>query len=240
MTKKTIHILIWVTVFAVAMALLETAVVVYLRKIYYPGGFNFPLRIIEKDIMMVELSREFATIIMLISIGILAGRTKSEKFAYFLFSFAIWDIFYYVFLKIFINWPESLLTWDILFLIPTVWVGPVIVPCINSLTMIILAISIIYFTDKKIKTKFGLIVWTLLIAGSLIILFVYVQDYTTYMTSHFKFSQLLKQEKENEIIEVASKYIPLKFNWFLFFIGIAMHISAILIYIKSPKSTHIE
>ncbi|MFA6924187.1 MAG: hypothetical protein WC223_08010 [Bacteroidales bacterium] len=237
MTKKTINILIWVVIFAIAMGLLETAVVIYLRKIYYPDGFNFPLRIFEKDILIVELSREIATIIMLLSIGILAGRTKLEKFAFFLFSFAIWDIFYYVFLKIFINWPESLFTWDILFLIPTVWIGPVIAPCINSLTMLILAILIIYFTDKNIKSKFGFTVWALLIIGSLIIIFVFIQDYTAYMTSHFTFSQLLKQENEKEIIKIASKYIPVKFNWALFFIGVAMHLSAILVYYKSTSST---
>src|SRR5215204_495359 len=134
LTKK----LIWVTIFSIAMGFMETAIVVYLRKIYYPGGFQFPLVPMEADLVLVEILREAATIIMLVGIGILIGKNTSQKFAYFIYCFAIWDLCYYIFLKLLLDWPESLLTPDILFLIPVPWVGPVIGPCIISMTMIVL------------------------------------------------------------------------------------------------------
>ena len=89
--------LFWVTFFSIAMGFLESAVVIYLRRMYYPHGFSFPLQPMPHDIAIVEIWREAATIIMLLAIGILAGRKPSEKFAWFVISFAVWDIFYYVF-----------------------------------------------------------------------------------------------------------------------------------------------
>ena len=87
-----------VGIFAIAMAFLEAAVVVYLRKLFYPAGFNFPLRgFIEPSILSIEWAREFATIIMLLAVSILAGKKLYEKFAFFIYAFAVWDIFYYIF-----------------------------------------------------------------------------------------------------------------------------------------------
>lgn len=79
--------LFWLTLFAVAMAFLEGAVVVYLRELYYPEGFQFPLRAIEKNIVIVEILREAATMIMLLSVAILAGKKGIESFAWFIYSF---------------------------------------------------------------------------------------------------------------------------------------------------------
>jgi len=94
MKKSTLNTILLLTVFSVAMGFMETAVVVYLRKIYYPNGFQFPLVPIDNDIILTEIIREAATLIMLIGAGIFTGRNRSEKFGFFLFSFAIWDIFY--------------------------------------------------------------------------------------------------------------------------------------------------
>lgn len=93
-TKKT---LIWISLFAIAMGFLETSVVVYLRELYYPRGFKFPLVIIPNKIAVVEFWREIATIVMLVGAGIIAGKTRLSRFAYFIIAFAIWDIFYYCF-----------------------------------------------------------------------------------------------------------------------------------------------
>ena len=121
------------------MGFLEAAVVVYLREILYPGGFSFPLSPVPASLALTEIFREVATLVMLVSIGILAGRKFSTGFAWFIYSFAIWDIFYYIFLKAVLGWPESLMTWDVLFLIPTTWTGPVLTPVLVSLTMILFA-----------------------------------------------------------------------------------------------------
>ena len=88
--------LFWTCLFAIAFAFVESSVVVYLRAIYYPDGFTFPLRLIEQEHLFVEILREAATIIMLVAVGFLAGRTGWQRFGFFLICFGVWDIFYYV------------------------------------------------------------------------------------------------------------------------------------------------
>ena len=134
--------LITVIVFAIAMAFIEAAVVVYLRELYYPEGFSFPLKMIPIKIYAVELGREAATIVMLAAIGWLSAKSFLSRFASFMMAFGIWDIFYYVFLKITLNWPASIIEWDLLFLIPLPWVGPVIAPVIVSIFLIVAGVFI--------------------------------------------------------------------------------------------------
>ena len=105
---ETIKKVLWLSLFAIAMGFMETAVVVYLRALYYPAGFTVPLVIIPNSIAITEFWREFATIIMLICIGFIYGKTKFSRFAYFIVAFAIWDIFYYLFLYVFLGWPQTL------------------------------------------------------------------------------------------------------------------------------------
>jgi hypothetical protein len=236
MNKKAIKTITWVIIFSIAMAFLETAIVIYIRKLYYPEGFVFPLKVIDMDIAVTEVLRELATLIMLAGIGIIAGKKNIERFAYFLFSFAVWDIFYYVFLKVMLNWPESFLTWDILFLIPTIWVGPVLAPLINSLTMIFLAVSILYFAEKKESALLKPIHWALLIAGSFIIIFAYTQEFSAFLLKEFSLHELLKTSNMNEIISYVCTYIPAYFNWWIFLFGELMHLVAIFIIIKRNKT----
>ena len=94
-------------VFAVAMAYMEAAIVVYLRELYYPDGFSFPLAIVGRDILLVEIGREVSTIVFLLAVSWFAGRRLAERFAMFCFAFAIWDIFYYVWLKVMLGWPDK-------------------------------------------------------------------------------------------------------------------------------------
>ncbi|MDP3026391.1 MAG: hypothetical protein Q8N63_01690, partial [Nanoarchaeota archaeon] len=103
--------LVWVGIFAIAMAFVETMIVFYLRKLYYPDNNLFPLNIsMPTEILIFEGIREAATIIMLLAVAIIAGKKAKEKFAYFIYAFAIWDIFYYVWLKVTLDWPASLMT----------------------------------------------------------------------------------------------------------------------------------
>jgi len=227
---------IWVTIYSLAMAFLESAVVVYIREIYYPEGFDFPLKLIDSHIAVTELIREAATIIMLIAISFLAGRTAYERFAWFIFSFAIWDIFYYVFLKFLIDWPAGLLEWDVLFLLPFTWVGPVIGPVINSLMMIALSVIIIQIEKKK-EIIFQGFVWVLLILGSIIVISAYTEDYVGYMLKQMSFFELLNPANSEEIFKYALNYIPDSFNYLIYFIGIGMHGYAILhLFYKNRKN----
>jgi len=128
----------------VGLAYIEAAVVVYLRQIFYTGGFTFPLSDQTVDplwrkFIMIELGRETATLLVLFSGSWLIGRSFSTRLGYFLTLFAVWDIFYYVWLKVLINWPASLMDWDILFLIPGMWAGPVLAPVLISQTMLAMA-----------------------------------------------------------------------------------------------------
>ncbi len=117
---------VWLAVFAIAMALLEAAVVIYLRSLYYPGNILkiFPPKILAHLDLVLEISREAATIVMLLGVAVLAERGFLRVFAAFVYGFGLWDIFYYVWLKVFIGWPVHWGGWDILFLIPWAWLGP--------------------------------------------------------------------------------------------------------------------
>lgn len=219
--------LVVITVFAIAMGLLETAVVIYLRELYYPGGFDFPLNPIPGSTALTEILREAATLIMLISIGIIAGKTFSQGFAWFLYSFAVWDIFFYLFLKILIDWPSSFLTWDILFLIPTTWTGPVIAPVLVSLTMIVLALVILLNAEKGNNTRISRIEWWLLVAGSLVLIFGFIFDYSRYMMEHVSLGEMF-QMNNTEVMKTAFSYIPVQFPWWIFILGEGIIISGII------------
>ena len=171
------HKIFWLSIFAIAMAYLEAAVVVYLRLIFYPEGFDFPLSSGSKEILFIELGREAATMFMLVAIGFLLGRSKIERFAYLLMCFGIWDIFYYIWLKIQIGWPASLMTWDLLFLIPLPWVSPVIAPVLVSVVMIWAGLWIVKRQDQGIEVRFPLWAWSLEILAGLIIIISFVWDF---------------------------------------------------------------
>jgi len=232
--------LLLVVFFAIAMAYVESAVVIYIREIYYPEGFNFPLRVIDTRIAITELGREMATIVMLISIGLLAGKNRIERFSIFLFAFAVWDIFYYVFLKILIGWPDSLMTMDILFFIPLTWIGPVLAPLLNSMVMIIMAVALLHFSQHKTKAGFNLFEWMLLMTGVAIILYVYIENYTHFMLQYLPIKDLILTTNSDKIIEYASNYIPTGFNWPLFIIGTGFHLLAIIHYIFRLKKLTIN
>ena len=242
MKKSTLTTILWLTVFSVAMGFMETAVVVYLRKIYYPNGFQFPLVPIDNDIILTEIIREAATLIMLIGAGIFTGRNRSEKFGFFLFSFAIWDIFYYVFLKVLLDWPASLLTWDVLFLIPVTWVGPVIGPVINSITMILFALILTRFIDKKDSVTIKSKEWFLLIIGSIVVILSYTLDYSRYMIEAFGFSVLVgdnTNKGHSEIVAYAAQYVPETFNWWIFILGEMLILSGMALLYRRESREHL-
>jgi tellurite resistance protein TehA-like permease len=136
--------LVILAVFAVAMAFVEAAVVVYLRGLFYPEGFYATLAEFPVFYYGTEVFREAATIIMLASVAVLAARRNWwERGAYFLFCFGVWDIFYYVWLYALLAWPPSLMTSDVLFLIPIPWVAPVVAPVSASVVMIAASVWIL-------------------------------------------------------------------------------------------------
>jgi len=138
--------LILLAVFGIAMAHLEGVVVVYLRKALGMLDSESNKESVEKiapSYLKIEISREVATIVMLVVIAYLVGTSWLERGVFFLWTFAFWDLFYYLSLYILIKWPPTLRTIDVLFLIPKPWIAPVWFPIGVSSTTIII-ISVLY------------------------------------------------------------------------------------------------
>ncbi len=149
-----------IVLWAVAFAFIEAAVVEYLRAIYYPpaaGGFTFPVLTVDQiralgeehwRRLLIELGREAATLVMLTAVGILAGKNRRESWAYFMIAFGVWDIFYYLWLKLFLDWPPGMMTWDLLFLVPVPWVAPVLAPVIISAALIVSGLIVLSYESQ--------------------------------------------------------------------------------------------
>lgn len=214
-------------VFAIAMGLLEAVVVVYLRTLVYPDGFRFPLKILSEQIYAVEVAREAATLVMLAGVGAAAGRKYYDRLAYFLLTFAVWDIFYYVFLKIYLDWPATLLDWDILFLIPTTWIGPVLAPVLCSLVMILMAALILYFDQHEKLICFNTLEWAGIYGGALVIFLTFVRDYAGMIMS----SDLPQNHfvlRDSTIFQgMTAGFVPQYYAWGWFAAGLGMIVLAL-------------
>ena len=162
--------------FALAMAYLESAVVVYLRLLYYPAGFTVILKPMPLSVYLIEMGREAATLVMLFCVARLAFKGFWPRFAAFSFMFGVWDMFYYVWLYAFIQWPPSLFTWDILFLIPVAWVGPVWSPILVSLNLILASILLNRLYQNKITLHPGRGLWGIAILGAAMIIYSYINQ----------------------------------------------------------------
>ncbi|MGA2408042.1 MAG: hypothetical protein ABSF81_15000 [Bacteroidales bacterium] len=131
-------------IFGIAMAHLEGVVVVYLRKALGMLDSESNKESIEKfpkRYLNIEMTREAATIIMLVIIAYITDGSWIEKGIFFLWTFAFWDLFYYLSLYILIKWPPKLTTIDVLFLIPKPWIAPVWFPIgVSGMTIFIIAV----------------------------------------------------------------------------------------------------
>ena len=197
-----------VVVFAIAMAWVESAVVFYLRthmNRIVPYQTN-PLPEIG-GIAAVELPRELATLIMLFTVGLLAGKTWRARWGYMLIAFGVWDIFYYVFLWLICGWPQSLFDWDVLFLIPLVWWGPVLAPVMISILMIMWGTLVSQIEKPATWVSPGWTVWIANIAGGILALYVFMTD---------------SLRVAGNGLESIRTMLPIHFNWPLFLIALAL------------------
>lgn len=177
--------------FGISFGYVETAVVVYLRTIYEPlrrqvfpaldAGDLFPLMTYEQlrstaperaGLVGVEVAREGATLLMLAAVGLVAARDWKLWLPAFALAFGTWDLFYYVFLKVLVGWPASLLTWDILFLIPVPWAAPVLAPVIVSISIIVTGLIAL-----RRSVRMHLSHWAGLVAGGSLILLSFLWDF---------------------------------------------------------------
>jgi hypothetical protein len=183
------------------------------------------------DVLRFEVLREISTLVMLLGVAYLAATNLKNRFAYFLFAFAVWDLFYYVWLRATLNWPESLLTYDLLFLIPWPWVSPVLAPVIGSLTMILLA----YCLLRSEKNPW-LGDWALWFTGGFMMLYTFLVDYARLIAAGNHFKDLLSLQAYGEFQNVFSHFVPGNYNWVLFFAGEAVILAGIFRFWRGTRT----
>jgi hypothetical protein len=190
------RILIALLLFGVSFGYIEAAVVVYLRPHYQPlrlrylqaaaDDESFPLLRLEQldeagaeplRMLWTELGREAATLLLLAAFALGAGSTFRQWFAVFGIAFGLWDIFYYVFLKVLLDWPASLMTWDLLFLLPVPWAGPVLSPVIVSLSLITCGVILLARETSGRPVHLNWRHWTGMVLGGLIVIAAFCWDY---------------------------------------------------------------
>jgi hypothetical protein len=164
--------LAWVSAYAVAMALLEAVVVVYIRGLLQVTNDQVALG----PYVRMEMGREAATVVMLGAVGWLAGRHRLERWAYGLFAFGLWDVCYYAWLKLLIDWPTSRLDWDVLFLMPLRWWGPVLSPMLIAVLLCITAALSIIRTAQGERLAFTSPRIAMTTLGALLALYVFMCD----------------------------------------------------------------
>ena len=154
---------LWVALYAIAMAAVESG--------------TAPLTVLMHEIpaplIAIEIGREVATLVMLVAVAALAARTAWEGFLYLALAFGVWDIFYYIWLWVFIGWPPSLLTWDVLFLIPVPWLGPVLAPVIVSLCLVAGSLWLLGRSALRLSRR----AWVLAGVGAVLVLLSFTIDY---------------------------------------------------------------
>lgn len=224
--------LLFLAVFSIAMGFFEAVVVVYLRQLYYPEGFSFPLKTVALQNLSIEYLREISTIVMLIAVSMAAGRAARERFSYFLYSFGIWDIFYYVWLKAVLDWPGSLLTWDVLFLVPVVWTGPVIAPVITATTMVIYSGFLLYFQARGKTIRLPLISLLTVCLGLLLIFVTFIEEYSKIIIRKGFLGKLTSLYKDPYLQKAVSDHVPVTYDWPLFVLGEGLIVCSLMLFLR--------
>lgn len=216
--------------FAIAFGYVEAAVVAYLRSIYMPlrahfhpgsGSELFPLLSLEQLRVLgpehiarlnIELGRELATLVMLAGVAVAATRRPREWVAAFVACFGIWDIAFYGFLKLLLGWPASLLTWDILFLLPAPWVGPVLAPVLVSVSMIGAGAVVLWRECGERPVELGAARWACVVLGGAMVFAAFIADFRN----------------------TAGGGNPSAFRWWLFLIGEGVGVGAFATAVMRP------
>jgi hypothetical protein len=207
-----------VVLYATAMAWVEAAVVFYLRTMIdriepyqatplpVAGGFG-----------IAEMMREVSTMVMLLTVGFLAGRTWRSRIGYSVIAFGVWDIFYYVFLKVMTGWPHSLLDWDILFLIPLPWWGPVLAPVMIAALMIVWGTFASQLEDVSLSAAPGWKAWLLNGIGIMLALYVFMTDALRVSGGG---------------VNALRELLPVAFNWRLFLVAWLLMAAPVMVILR--------
>jgi hypothetical protein len=219
------RIVIAIVLFGTAFGYLEAAVVSYLRALHEPArlrfhpsrqpGDLFPLLTLpqlrdsgtlQTQTLVIEIGREAATLVMLATIALAVARNAGQWAAAFVVAFGVWDITFYLFLKLLLDWPASLFTWDILFLLPVPWVGPVLSPVLVSAVMIVAGVWHLRCEARGKCVRLGRPEWTGLFAGAVVIVVAFAMDYRNILAGG----------------------MPQPFHWGVFWTGMAIGMGSYL------------
>src|SRR5450432_3486801 len=224
------RITIALLLFGTGFGYLEAAVVSYLRSLhqpvvqrFYPNrapGDLFPLLTLDQirteapqqiRTLAVEIGREAATIAMLAAIALAVARNAGQWAAAFVIAFGTWDISFYLFLRVLLDWPASLFTWDILFLVPVPWAGPVLAPVLVSVAMIVVGVWHLRREASGNGVRIGGIEWVGIVAGAVVIIVAFAMDYRHLMAGG----------------------MPHPFNWPVFGVGMTLGVGS---YVRAAAS----
>jgi hypothetical protein len=223
-SSRFVRAVVALVLFGVSFGYVEAAVVVYLRDVYaplhgqyYPERANelFPLVRLDQlaaaeprygQYLRIELGREAATLLMLAAVALAVAGNAAQWLAAFGLAFGVWDIFFYVFLKVFVGWPDSLWTWDLLFLVPVPWVGPVLAPVIVSVTMIAAGGVVLWRESVGRPVRLTRTAVLALTGGALIVVVAFCWDFRA----------------------VLAGATPETFNWPVFALGEVLGVAALL------------
>jgi hypothetical protein len=222
MTRSFARILAGLVLFGISFGYVEAAVVVYLRAQYqalhqrlYPDrdpGDYFPILTLEQlqaagpeyeRLLYTELAREAATMLMMAAVAVAAAVTFRQWLAAFMVVFGLWDLSYYASMRLLIGWPGSLLDWDLLFLLPVPWVGPVWAPALVALAMVGVGVGMLWRESRGWPVR---LTWGLGLAigvGGLLIVAGFCYDWRNILAGGE----------------------PNAFNWRLFAVGLAVAVA---------------
>ena len=196
-----------VALFAAAMAYAEAAVVVYLRRLVGVVEPWLDPGIYDPTIAGIEVVREAATLLMLAALGWACGRTAQTRIGYALFAFGLWDILYYVWLRVLLGWPASILTPDILFLIPLPWWGPVLTPVLIALLLAGAGAAVVALDDRGRAVRVGRLDAAMTACGVMLVLYAFMADAIAVLPA---------------TAETLSGVRPAGFRWGIYAAGLAL------------------
>ncbi len=208
MQKRT---LVYVGLFAVAMAYLEATVVLYLRRLYGITNLLAAQPPLDPLIGIAEVGREAATLVMLATLGWAAGRRTASRIGFAVFAFGVWDIFYYFWLRLLIGWPQSLLDYDLLFLIPLPWWGPVLTPVLIAALLALAGAAAVIAEESGRPLRLSRADLLLLGLGTTLILYSFTADALAALPAD---------------LETLGKLKPGDFRWPIYLAGLAAFASS--------------
>ena len=197
----------WVGLFAIAMAYLESGVVVYLRRLYGINDLILSVPPFDPQIGAIELGRELATLVMLLTMGWVAGKKFQSRLGFAVFAFGVWDIFYYIWLRVFIGWPQTAFDPDLLFLLPLPWWGPVLSPVLIAALMVIGGVLAVIKDERELHLVPSFMDWAILAGGIQTVLYTFTADALSALPAD---------------VQTLSQLRPSEFNWPVYLVGLAM------------------